>query len=386
MAGNYTRVAELLDEASKLLKEPTSSSTTTATLSTTLSNARNMLSTSSRNGVFARLSSNERLRATTSTSSPTSSSSRGRGMSNFYVNRRQLGNKIKNSEKPIEFALLRPDDDEDDENHNKTTLKWDSVISNGIVMVCESDGESAIRSKIKRAVSKSFPLIGENDFEFVKVRRKEVTKINLDSGMEYSYHVVKKMAGQGLLYAQVKKMFRGLVDDKFDGEGDDNDDDGLLLFKQETVEDDAKTAESPAQQHGHGAASTELIEDKKKDSEIHDVVHIDISEDGEPETKKTKLSYTPPDGVLKAVSDVQEKNICDPVEILRFFQQALHRGRILDMKSLDVGEDDFEGEVNYLSVDRDNILYSTFQELEDSVKDYFLTYEIDFYGELAKGF
>lgn len=78
------------------------------------------------------------------------------------------------------------------------TIKWDSVVANGIIMATESDLEAVIRSKTRDSLKVSFPLLGPNDFDFVKVRRKQISNMGLALGMEYSYTVIKKLAGQGI--------------------------------------------------------------------------------------------------------------------------------------------------------------------------------------------
>ena len=80
------------------------------------------------------------------------------------------------------------------------------------------------------------------------------------------------------------------------------------------------------------------------------------------------------------VNEMNEKDLSDPVEILRFLQQSLIRGRALDVID---GTSASEGDTNYICVDRQNILATTFAELE-SVDDFCKTFEVDFMGELAK--
>ena len=143
-------------------------------------------------GVFNRLNRNERLRAAApynNTNSRNISSTTRRSSATDTRNTA----KIKN-EKPIEFALLSSKDEDED----TMTIKWDSVVANGIIMATESDLEAVIRSKIKDSLKGSFPLLGPNDFDFVKVRRKQISNMSLVLGMEYSYAVVKKLAGQGI--------------------------------------------------------------------------------------------------------------------------------------------------------------------------------------------
>ena len=171
----------------------TSDGETRNTLHQTLIRARNMVSEGSSTGVFRRMNRRERLRS----AAPYGQNQQGKGDAKINpVKKRQS--------KPIEFALLKcydDADDEDDEHH----LKWNSIIANGMIMAEEDDREENIRRKLKKSLVKKFEIIGENDFEFVKVRQKKITVLDLGTHMEYGYPVVKKMAGQGLLYIRIKQ-------------------------------------------------------------------------------------------------------------------------------------------------------------------------------------
>lgn len=109
---------------------------------------------------------------------------------------------------------MKSDDENDEEDVWQQTVKWDSVIANGMVNVREDENQSDIREKLAMSLFKAFPLIGANDFDFVKVKRKEITKMNLGRGMEYGFSVLKKMAGQELLYLQMKKQFKFFLNDE----------------------------------------------------------------------------------------------------------------------------------------------------------------------------
>ena len=66
--------------------------------------------------------------------------------------------------------------------------------------------------------------------------------------------------------------------------------------------------------------------------------------------------------------------------MLRYLQRKIERGRPLDMT------DDatiLEGDTNFIAVDRDNILDTTFEELK-TVEDPRVTFQVDFYGEMAQ--
>ena len=83
-------------------------------------------------------------------------------------------------------------------------LKWDSIIADGIVMLQEEDEENDIRDAIQKSLQKKYALIGKGDFEFKKVRHKRVTDLELPPNLSFSYPVIKKIAGQGVLYIQLK--------------------------------------------------------------------------------------------------------------------------------------------------------------------------------------
>lgn len=70
----------------------------------------------------------------------------------------------------------------------------------------------------------------------------------------------------------------------------------------------------------------------------------------------------------------------DPVEILRFLQKEVIKGRALDVTSEFEAE---EGETNYICVDRHDLLNTSFAELP-SIEDFAITFEVDFMGEKAQ--
>ena len=96
-------------------------------------------------------------------------------------------------------------------------MKWGSVVANGMLSLNENDNEEAIRqSIIKESLSNKFPVIGSNDFEFVKVRQKKISPVEQGPGIEYSFAVVKKMAGQGLLYVRIKRGYEFVYEEDHD--------------------------------------------------------------------------------------------------------------------------------------------------------------------------
>ena len=67
----------------------------------------------------------------------------------------------------------------------------------------------------------------------------------------------------------------------------------------------------------------------------------------------------------------------DPVEVLKFLQKEIVTGRQLEVTNCD---ETIEGETNYITVDRDRILQTTFSELQ-YITNYRLTFQVDFMGE-----
>ena len=58
-----------------------------------------------------------------------------------------------------------------------------------------------------------YGMIGLNDFPFVKVAQKKISILHLSKEAEYSYEIVKKFVGQGLLYIRMKKHFQFFIDE-----------------------------------------------------------------------------------------------------------------------------------------------------------------------------
>ena len=207
--------AELLRKASDMLLESQrTASTTTSTLSAvhsrptirqvgntasaeTLARTRSMMQSSTNGGAFRRLNQSERLRASSGTNFP----------------RGKKGKKAEQvKERPFEFALLnctREDsDDEEDDN-----LRREMIVERGIVTLGEQDSEFSIREKLVSSLKDKYGIIGPNDFQFVKVAQKKISILHLSKGTEYSYEIVRKLVGQGLLYIRMKKHFQFVIDE-----------------------------------------------------------------------------------------------------------------------------------------------------------------------------
>lgn len=81
--------------------------------------------------------------------------------------------------------------------------------------------------------------------------------------------------------------------------------------------------------------------------------------------------------VAECISICKKDNVCNPVEILRCAQKLIVQGRPLDVNSPD---QPLDGETNFVSIDRFNILESAMEEFKD-LQNPRLTLEVSFYGE-----
>ncbi|XP_052281203.1 uncharacterized protein LOC127878711 [Dreissena polymorpha] len=79
-----------------------------------------------------------------------------------------------------------------------------------------------------------------------------------------------------------------------------------------------------------------------------------------------------------------ENNIANPVEILKFCQQNLVKGRPLEITDIN---EPLSGNTNFIIVDRVNILQTSFEELSDkTTEELGKTLEVQFYTEAAEDY
>ena len=79
----------------------------------------------------------------------------------------------------------------------------------------------------------------------------------------------------------------------------------------------------------------------------------------------------------QTIKESKEIKFVNTEEIVRYFQIRIHQGRKLDIDSL---EDPLSGETNDITINRDDILKSTFDELS-FVTDFRSTFNVDFMAE-----
>ena len=103
-------------------------------------------------------------------------------------------------------------------------------------------------------------------------------------------------------------------------------------------------------------------------------ISIDLSQ--QPDSNKNGES---PHKFFDTVVNEFPSNITEPTEMLRYLQKKIVRGRPLEVTDPSTG---LQGETNFITVDREKILQTTFEELK-CVDDPRVTFEVQFYGEQA---
>ena len=166
-------MSELLSEASKVLSSFSSTTSNPAvnssrsaampqaTINETPRHSEGILRESTSAGLCRRLNRQERLR----------------GASDPYQRNNTAKKTVRKEKKDLEYALLRCwNSSEPEELHH---LKWDSIIANGMLVLEECAGETTMRKAVKESLMAKFPFLGVDDFDFVKVRHKAISTLQL---------------------------------------------------------------------------------------------------------------------------------------------------------------------------------------------------------------
>ena len=80
-----------------------------------------------------------------------------------------------------------------------------------------------------------------------------------------------------------------------------------------------------------------------------------------------------PFDINSVIDTAKSQNLHDPIELIRFLQEKIVTGRALELTSC---EEACEGATNFITVDRDRVLETTFSELE-FIDNYRLTFKVD---------
>ena len=224
MEENLRTLANCLNQASQVVQELatngsrnvvagatfdealTSTNTAMTSVGQAVTRARAMMRQSSARGLYSRLNSRERLRASSSTNSAPVKSKRA---------------KVE-TKKVFEFVLVRVDDEDDEEAYSDSVdsdnwmLRDESIVLRGFITLSSEDNEQAIRKALSDAIQMKYPAVASKDLVFLKANRRRLTQpVNCH---EYSFKQVKSLAGQGAIYVRLKHGFDFLLDNQ----GSDN--------------------------------------------------------------------------------------------------------------------------------------------------------------------
>ena len=231
-------------------------------------------------------------------------------------------------------------------------------MERGMVVLNEDDSELCVRGKIVSSLKSEYGLLGPNDFDIVKVTQKKISVLRLAEGTEYNYSVVKKLAGQGLLYIRTKKAYNFVLNESDSGQD-----------QSDWVDEDSLESHRPAQR----PTSTTTCHDQTGEFTG---------------TSTSTNTSTDPQRDKSLTCQTQKKNSEFFYKIISEFPSARERylqSKIVQARPLDVIDDATEhvGDTNFIAVDRDNVLETTFDELR-SVEDPRITFQVEFYGEQAE--
>ena len=249
-------------------------------------------------------------------------------------------------------------------------------MERGMVVLNEDDSELCVRGKIVSSLKSEYGLLGPNDFDIVKVTQKKISVLRLAEGTEYNYSVVKKLAGQGLLYIRTKKAYNFVLNESDSGQDQSDwlDEDLLESHRPAQGPTSTTTCHDQTGEFTGTSTSTNTSTQQTEESTITTDPQRDKSLTCQTEKKNSEFFY-------KIISEFPSASITEPTEMLRYLQNKIVQGR-----PLDVIDDATEhvGDTNFMAVDRDNVLETTFDELR-SVEDPRITFQVEFYGEQAEG-
>ncbi|CAH3044710.1 unnamed protein product, partial [Porites lobata] len=177
-----------------------------------------------------------------------------------------------------------------------------------------------------------------------KANRRRITQpVNFH---EYSFKQVKSLAGQGAIYLRLKHGFGFLLDNQ----GSDN----------------SSLKDNDVSNHTKRSMPISTLQPPQRPQE------------GSNHTQSSPFANLEA-AVAECISICKKDNVCNPVEILRCAQKLIVQGRPSDVNSPD---QPLDGETNFVSIDRFNILESAMEEFKD-LQNPRLTLEVSFYGEQA---
>ena len=300
--------------------------------------------------------------------------------------------------------LLRLDDEDDEElysdsAHSESWMVTDeSTVLRGFVTLSSEDNEEAIRKSLSDAIQMKYPAVAGNDLVFLKANRRRITQpVNCH---EYLFKQVKSLADQGAIYLRLKHGFGFLLDNQGSDNSSLKDNDisnhtessmpiSTLQSPQYPREGSNHTQSSPvcipqgsqvSSNHTQSRPVSTLQPTEGPQADVSDQSFLITGQSNKNLNTINVVSFANlEEAVAECISICTKDNVCNPVEILRCAQKLIVQGRPLDVNSPD---QPLDGETNFVSIDRFNILKSAMEEFKD-LQNPRLTLEVSFYGEQA---
>ena len=299
------------------------------------------------------------------------------------------------------------------------------VVERGMVTLGEQDGEVQVREKIASSLKEKYNIIGPNDFEFVKVAQKKISVLHLSKQTEYNYDIVKKLVGQDLLYIRMKVGFEFVLNENHTSDSDSelvqggaldtitipttaNGTSGIVLDTSNGTSgrvpgtSNGNSGILPSTSNGTSGiipgTSSRTSDIGPHPSNANSGI-VPGTSNGNSDIVPHSLADNPGISSIYANTGQQEEeqkiesphdlfcrvvnefplDIMEPTEMLRYLQKKIFSWRPLEVTN---SSQVLEGETNFITVDRHNILETTFEELKH-VADPRVTFEVQFYGEQA---
>ena len=353
MEENLRRLSHCLNQASEVVQQLASATSNSASnsaqtmvstsggmtsVSQAVSRARAMMHHSTSRGLYSRLGARERLRASSSTDSAPSNSKRPKVA----------------KDKVFEFVLMRFDDENDEDLKPEHWMLTDeNIVLRGLVTLNLEANELAVRKALCDAIQLTYPAVGCNDIVFLKANRRKLTK-PVNCG-EYSFKQVKSLTGQGAIYIKLKDGYSFLLDNG-SCDGDDVGERSQVATQNIPDNNDERRPVSLSPE-------TNAVNQASGNNHLNTEVSTDNL--GE--------------ATAECIRVCKERDVSNPVEILKCAQKFILQGHPLDVTSL---SQPLDGETNFVCIDRYQILKSAKEEVNDIVNPR-LTLEVSFYGEAA---
>ncbi|XP_067056135.1 uncharacterized protein [Acropora muricata] len=258
-------------------------------------------------------------------------------------------------DKVFEFVLMCFDDENDEDlKPENWRLTEENMVLRGLVTLNLEADELAVRKALCGAIQIKHPAVGCNDIVFLKANRRKLTEpVNRD---EFSFKQVKSLVGQ-VPDMKLKDGYSFLLDNG-SCDGDDVGESSQVVTQNIPDNNGVRRPVS---------LSPETTAVNQASGNNH--LNTEVSTDN--------LGTATAECIRVCI----ERDLGNPIEILKCAQKFILQGRPLDVTSL---SQPLDGETNFVCIDRYQVLKSAKEEL-NNIENPRLTLEVSFYGEASNG-